>query len=194
MRLILEILQYVSGIFIPKHVKRSIWLRRTYGVLWCLNLTRVKLWWNIWAFSYWTESEFNSFPPRGIAVYIRCAFLLFTNVFHTLNVFLVFLRHKSLTLSYDSICHLFHMHDNVIKWKHFPRYWPFVRGIQRSSINSPHTGQWRGALVFCLICALNKRLGKQSRGWWFETPWRPLWRHCNGSFISYAPIYFISKC
>ena len=26
---------------------------------------------------------------------------------------------------------------------------------------------------------LNKRLSKQPRGWWFETPWRPLWRHCN---------------
>ena len=26
---------------------------------------------------------------------------------------------------------------------------------------------------------LNKRLSKQSYGWWFETPWRPLWRHCN---------------
>ena len=26
---------------------------------------------------------------------------------------------------------------------------------------------------------LNKRLSKQSRFWWFETPWRSLWRHCN---------------
>ena len=25
----------------------------------------------------------------------------------------------------------------------------------------------------------NKRLCKQSRGWWFETLSRPLWRHCN---------------
>ena len=25
----------------------------------------------------------------------------------------------------------------------------------------------------------NKRLSKQSRGWWFKTPSRPLWRHCN---------------
>ena len=25
----------------------------------------------------------------------------------------------------------------------------------------------------------NKRLNKQSWGWWFETPSRPLWRHCN---------------
>ena len=43
-------------------------------------------------------------------------------------------------------------HDDVIKWKHFPRYWPFVRGIHRSPVNSPHKGQWRGALMFSLIC------------------------------------------
>ena len=43
-------------------------------------------------------------------------------------------------------------HDDVIKWKHFPRYWPFVRGIHRSPVNSPHKGQWRGALMFYLIC------------------------------------------
>ena len=36
--------------------------------------------------------------------------------------------------------------------KHFPRYWPFVRGIHRSPVNSPHKGQWRGALMFSLIC------------------------------------------
>ena len=23
------------------------------------------------------------------------------------------------------------VYDDVIKWKHFPRYWPFVRGIHR---------------------------------------------------------------
>ena len=43
-------------------------------------------------------------------------------------------------------------HDDVIKWKHFQRYWPFVRGIHRSPVNSPHKGQWRGALIFSLIC------------------------------------------
>ena len=45
------------------------------------------------------------------------------------------------------------VHDDVIKWKHFLRYWPFVRGIHRSPGNSPHKGQWRGALMFSLICA-----------------------------------------
>ena len=47
----------------------------------------------------------------------------------------------------DKLCH-----DDVIKWKHFPRYWPFVREIHRSPVNFPHKGQWRGALMFSLIC------------------------------------------
>ena len=45
------------------------------------------------------------------------------------------------------------IHDDVINWKHFPRYWPFVRGIRRSPVISPHNGQWRWALMFSLICA-----------------------------------------
>ena len=44
------------------------------------------------------------------------------------------------------------IHDDVIKWKHLPRYWPFVRGIHRSPMNPPHTGQLREALMFSLIC------------------------------------------
>ena len=42
-------------------------------------------------------------------------------------------------------------HDDVIKWKHFPRYWPFVRGIHRSPVDSPHKGQWRSFDV-SLVC------------------------------------------
>ena len=50
---------------------------------------------------------------------------------------------------------------------------------------SPVTGEFpaqrpvtRGFGVLFDLC-LNKRLSKQSWGWWFETPSRPLWRHCN---------------
>ena len=70
------------------------------------------------------------------------------------------------------------MDDDVIKWKHFPRYWQIGRGIHRSPVNSPHKSQWRRALVV-FICALNKRLSNQSWGWWFKTPAHPLWRHSN---------------
>ena len=45
------------------------------------------------------------------------------------------------------------VHDDVIKWKHFPRYWPFVWGIHRSPVNSPAQNQWHGALMLSLICA-----------------------------------------
>ena len=61
------------------------------------------------------------------------------------------------------------MHDDVIKWKHFPRYWPFVRGIHRSPVNSLHKGLWRGALMFSLICVWisgwvnNREAGDQRR-------------------------------
>ena len=56
-------------------------------------------------------------------------------------------------------------HDDVSKWKHFPRYWPFVRGIHRSPVNPPHKGQWRGALMFTLICAwINDRVNNRKAG------------------------------
>ena len=62
-------------------------------------------------------------------------------------------------------------HDDVIKWKHFPRYWPFVRGIHRSPVNSPHKGQWRGTLMFTLICA-------RINGWVNNREAGDLRRHC----------------
>ena len=45
------------------------------------------------------------------------------------------------------------LHDDVIKWKHFPRYWPFVRGTHRSLVKSPHKGQWCGTLMFFIWSA-----------------------------------------
>ena len=39
---------------------------------------------------------------------------------------------------------------------------------------------------------LNKRLSKQSRGWWFKTPSRPLWRHCN--VIAVLVVVIIIHC
>ena len=41
----------------------------------------------------------------------------------------------------------------------------------------PRTDQWRGALMFSLICDWIKQLSRQSWGWWFQTLSCPLWRH-----------------
>ena len=56
------------------------------------------------------------------------------------------------------------IHDDVIKWKHFPRYWSFVRVIHRSPVNSPLKGQWRGALMFSLICVWNGWVNDREAG------------------------------
>ena len=50
-------------------------------------------------------------------------------------------------------CNMQTKHNDVIKWKKLPRYWPFVRGIHRSPVDSPHKGQWCRALMFSLIYA-----------------------------------------
>ena len=56
-------------------------------------------------------------------------------------------------------------HGDVIKWKHFPALLAFVRGMHRSPVNSPHKGQWRGALMFALICAwINDRVNNREAG------------------------------
>ena len=75
----------------------------------------------------------------------------------------------------------------VIKWKHFPRFWPFVRGNHREG-NPPITCGFpsqrsvtRSFDVFFDL-RLNKRLSKQSRRRSFETPLRSLWRHCYGHY------------
>ena len=63
------------------------------------------------------------------------------------------------------------VHDDVIKWKHLPRYWPFVRGIHRSPVTGEFPTQgpvtWSVDVLFDL--RPNKRLSKQWGGWWYET-------------------------
>ena len=66
-------------------------------------------------------------------------------------------------------------------WRHqmetFPRYWPFVRGIHRSPVNSPHKGQWARSFDVSFDLRPHKRLSKQWWGWLYETLSCPLWLH-----------------
>ena len=83
---------------------------------------------------------------------------------------------------------LFRANQMQITWwrhqmEHFSLYCPFVRGIHRSPVNSPHKGPVTQSFdvffAWCFSLRLTKPLSKQSWGWWFETPSRSLWRHCN---------------
>ena len=68
-------------------------------------------------------------PKCGAAIYKTVIFL------HLINrlIYLLVDPHL-LILAYEST------HYDFIKWKQFPRYWPFVRGIHRSPVNSPYKG------------------------------------------------------
>ena len=74
-------------------------------------------------------------------------------------------------------------HDDVIKWKHFLHYWPFVQGIYRWLEFPTQRPVTRNFDAFFDL-RLNEWLSKQSWGWWFEMPSCPLWRHSNGSNIN----------
>ena len=52
----------------------------------------------------------------------------------------------------------------------------------KSPVNSPHKATRPTNQSFDVVFDLcqNKRLSKQSWGWWFETPSRSLWHHRNG--------------
>ena len=117
----------------------------------------------------------NCFEPRGW----RKVSKIRTDTFYTGNLFeYVVLKIKNIAIvpskndrhaRSEGICHKkkYLKHDDVIKWKHFPRYWPFVRGIHFDL-----------RLNFFDL-RLNKRLSKQPWGWWFETLSWSLWRHRN---------------
>ena len=79
-----------------------------------------------------------------------------------------------------SINQRYKLHDDVIKWNHFPRYWPFVPGIHRSPVSEfPAQRPVVRSFDVSLDLRLNQHLSKQWRRRWFETPSRSLWRHCN---------------
>ena len=69
--------------------------------------------------------------------------------------------------------------------------------------NSPVTGGFpsqrpvtRSFDIFFHLC-LNKRLSKQSWGWWFEPPSCSLWRHCNEDVFlitNSTCIHFLHTC
>ena len=102
---------------------------------------------NIFRISHWTSVDYSQ-KRRGMRSYDVVFLLLAWTV--------PLSRFRSLLTSlqcFAEAVRIPYWRDDVIKWKHFPCNWPFVRGIHRSPVNSPHKGQRRGALMFSLICA-----------------------------------------
>ena len=89
-------------------------------------------------------------------------------------------QRKQVIITYMALCKTGQIHDDVIKWKHFPLYWPFVWVIHQSPVNSPHKGQWRGTLMFSLICAC-------TNGWVNNRDGGDLRRHCDRYDVTVMP-------
>ena len=87
-------------------------------------------------------------------------------------------------LEYHCHCGRNKCHDDIIKWKHFLCYWPFVWGIHRLPVNSPHKGQWLGGLI-SFWSASEPTVEANNKDASDLTCYRPfanvivMWCHCN---------------
>ena len=78
-------------------------------------------------------------------------------------------------------------HDGIIKWSHFR-----VTGHLCGEFTVTDEFPTQRPVTRSFDLHLNKRLSKQSWGWWFETLSRPLWRHCNDFVRSRRPFRMAS--
>ena len=90
-------------------------------------------------------------------------------------------KHKVVIVSKAAV------HDDVIKWKHFPRYWPFMRGTAEFPTQRPVT---RSFDEFFFICAWIK-------DWVNNHEAGDLRRHCAHYDVivmaSCCVIYFLTR-
>ena len=142
---------------------------RSLGVHFYVNLNKLL---HKWSSYWWLETPWRSCEVNVLDISKETNGLWISLQFSNIDPLMVATR-------YELHISKYFYHDDIIKWNHFPRYWPFVRGIHRWPVNSPHKGPVTQSFdVFFDLC-MNKRLNKQSWSWWFETPSRQLWRHCN---------------
>ena len=160
----------------------------------CLALLPVTLIFDAYYISCQLQTSWRRNFEQFLYTHVRCISLHISGKrtldigFFRCDAFYEMNHKESSTVSWINRCCIAQSkikHDDVIKWKNFPRNLPLMRGIHRSLVNSPHKGQWRRAL------------SKQSWGWWLETPTRSLWRYCNESNLIHSsdiPLKEITNC
>ena len=71
-------------------------------------------------------------------------------------------------------------HPILKKWPTLSALLALCEGNPSVTGGFPLKGQWRGALMFSLICAwTDGEANNRDACRWFETPSRSIWRHCN---------------
>ena len=128
----------------------------------------------------WHIPQINDMPKKWHASHCLPQLLYHCNIQRLSIIFISYISYKKYGHQNYINCYTdsFSYHDDIIKWKHFPRNWPFVQGIHRpGDFPTQRPVMWSFDVFFDL--RLNKRLSKQPWGWWFEMPLWSLWRQCN---------------
>ena len=90
---------------------------------------------------------------------------------------------KTLTFQSLVICHDFNWNHRLSSWRHQMEKFSALLAIcaGNSVVPGEFPTQQPFTRSFDVFFDLRpyKRLSKQWWGWWFETPWFPLWLHCN---------------
>ena len=73
-------------------------------------------------------------------------------------------------------------HDDVIKWKHFPRYWPFVLEIHRSPVNNMNPGYFPLVATALKPQQISMFLHISARAW--GRRWSPHTSEQKGSMLN----------
>ena len=117
---------------------RVVWIQSTW-ILRYMFVYMQLLFGNPWL--YWTHFRYDGFAPETPVCSRREKMIdilhmtSLTNGMSLMECFIKRVIYPKFAKS-RSLCILqvrfVSCHDDVIKWKHFPRYWPFVRGIHRS--------------------------------------------------------------
>ena len=94
---------------------------------------------------HWSCNGYTGYPTKYAQCIVMKFLLQLRNMLMGIMAFNlpVFFKIASLALGQSMMTS---SNENILS------YWPFVQGIHRSPVNSPHKGQWHGALMFSLIC------------------------------------------
>ena len=154
----------------------SIWWRHHIKCSFCWLPLSLNICWNIFICANFTHNNRVLFTELSLYIFVFLCVCVNWILIKTGMLFDIFGYH--LVVSFIS--------NSNPWWRH--QMETFSASLAFCAGNSPVTGEFpeqrpvsRSFDVFFDL-RLNKRLSKQSWDWWFETPSRPLWRHCNAVF------------
>ena len=133
-------------VLLPAHGRHFVSQPLQTKCIYIQNIYNIKPpWWSDSTHKSWSSFNFFSTFSRGYHIYARdLPFFTLISISITVAVRVgVIFQALGVYIGWWSGSPLFYTvypHDHVITWKHFTRYWPFVRGIHRWPVDFHHRG------------------------------------------------------